>query len=290
MKPYKVPEIAKKYVEYDMIQAHTELPAFPDSRARLLFTFLSNQRTPLLHSELYTLVVSLVQLGMDTHDLIDESGRVAEKEMRSRQLKVLAGDYYSSRFYQLLAQAGQVGMIRRISNGVCEVNRLKVNFYMKMKQLKLTAEDYLNQCAQIRTELFTVFTDILDDRTARVWTELLQGVGRCEVVLDELKRSDKPERFGGSWGYWHVLNVGTDEEKRKLADDPQEPSIAASLLAAYDIRAELAEKLRQSVAAVQSVIARLDSDKLVRELQQIGETFLRPLLPAASASALNERR
>ena len=57
-----------------MIQAHTELPEFPDTRTRLLFTFLSNQRTPLLHSELYALVVSLVQLGMDTHDMIDRIG------------------------------------------------------------------------------------------------------------------------------------------------------------------------------------------------------------------------
>jgi heptaprenyl diphosphate synthase component 1 len=288
MKPYKVPEIAKKYVDYDMIHAHTELPDFPDARARLLFAFLSSQRTPLMHGELYALVASLVQLGMDTHDMIDDSGRVAEKEMRSRQLKVLAGDYYSSRFYQLLAQAGQVGMIRRISNGVCEVNKLKVDFYMKMKQLKLGAEEYLGLCVQVKTELFTVFTDIMDETTARAWTELLQGVGRCEVVADELLRSEKPDRFNQSWGYWHVLGAGTEEEKRKLAEKQQEPAFAASLLSAYDVRGQLAEQLKQAAANVQAIVARLESDKLARELQQIGETFLRPLLPAASA--LNERR
>lgn len=289
MKPYRIPEIAAKYVDYDMIQTHTELPEFPDSRTRLLFAFLSNQRTPLLHSELYALVASLVQLGMDTHDLIDsDSGHVAEKEMRSRQLKVLAGDYYSSRFYQLLAQAGQVGMIKRISNGVCEVNKLKVSFYMRMKQLRLTAEEYLTQCAQVRTELFAVFTDILDEKVSRIWSELLQGLGRCEVVMDELLRSDKPDKFSDSWGYWHVLHVGTEEEKRKLADKHDEPSFVAALIANYDIRGQLADKLKQAVAQMQSLTSRLDSEKVIRELQQIGETFLRPLLPAASA--LNERR
>jgi heptaprenyl diphosphate synthase len=289
MKPYKISEIAKKYVEYDMIQAHTELPAIPETRIRLLFAFLANQRTPMLHSELYSLVVLLVQLGMDTHDEIDsESGRVAEKEMRSRQLKVLAGDYYSSRFYQLLAQAGQVDMIRRISNGVCEVNKLKVNLYMRMKQLKLTAEEYLNQCVQLKTELFTAFTAILDEKMSRVWTELLQGFGRCEVVFDELLRSEKPERFGDSWAYWHVLQVGTDEEKRRLSEPQQELSFVTSLISTYDVHGQLAEKLRQAVAQLQGIVSRLESDKLVRELQQIGETFMRPLLPAASA--LNERR
>ncbi|WP_308639137.1 heptaprenyl diphosphate synthase component 1 [Paenibacillus silvisoli] len=292
MKPYRIPELAKKYIEHDMIEAHTELPDFPDSRVRLLFAFLANQRTPLLHSELYALVASLVQLGMDTHDLIDaDSMRVQEREMRSRQLKVLAGDYYSSRFYQLLSQAGQVDMIRRISNGVCEVNRLKVNLYLRMKQLKLTAEEYISQCVQLKTELFHAFTDSLDEKMARVWTELLQGFGRCEVVLDELHRSEKPERFDGSWGYWHVLNNGTEEEKRKLSDQQSEPSFAQSLLAKYDIRQQLSELLKQSAALVQTAVARVDSDKLVRELNGILETFTTPLVPAASAAtAQGERR
>lgn len=215
MKPYRIPELAKKYTDHEMIQTHTELPEFPDSRIRLLFAFLANQRTPLLHSELYSLVAALVQLGMDTHDMIDsDSGHVPEREMRSRQLKVLAGDYFSSRFYHLLAQAGQVDMIRRISEGVCEVNKLKMNLYVKMKQLRVTAEDYLNQCIQLKTELFQAFTDILDDKAVRDWLVLLQGFGRCEVILDELARSEKPERFGGSWGYCHVLDEGSEEEKQ----------------------------------------------------------------------------
>lgn len=285
MKSYRIPEMAKKYLEYDMIQAHTELPEFPESRIRLLFTFLANQRTPLIHSELYSLVVSLVQFGMDTHDMIDsESGRLQEKEMRSRQLKVLAGDYYSSRFYQLLAQAGQVDMIRSISKGVTEVNKLKVTLYTRMKQLKVTAEEYVSQYVRIKTELFHAFTAILDEKMAIIWTELLHSVGRCEVVMEELIRSEKPEAFDGSWGYWHVMDSGTDEEKRKLtSDSASEATFTLSLLAKYDVRGQLSEKLKQSVQHVQSLVSKLESDKLVRELQQLGESFLRPLLPAASA-------
>ncbi|MBW7473448.1 heptaprenyl diphosphate synthase component 1 [Paenibacillus oenotherae] len=289
MKSYRIPEIAKKYVEYDMIQTYTELPAFPDSRIRLLFAFLANQRTPQPSIELYSLAASLVQLGMDTHEMIDsESGHVSEREMRSRQLKVLAGDYFSSRFYQLLSQAGEVDMIRRLSSSICEVNRLKMNLYTRMQQLKVTAEDYLNQCVQLRTELFQAFTGILDDGVARIWSELLQGIGRCEVVADELSRTDMPERFDGSWGFWHVLHEGSDEEKRKLAEKSGEPAFIPSLLVKYNIRSQLADQLKKSVDHVQAVASRLESDKLVRELMQIGDVFLRPLIPAASV--LNERR
>jgi len=289
MKPYRIPELAKKYADHEMIQTYTELPEFPDSRIRLLFAFLANQTTPLRHSELYSLVVSLVQLGMDTHDMIDsDSGHVPEREMRSRQLKVLAGDYFSSRFYHLLAQAGQVDMIRRISEGVCEVNKLKMNLYVKMKQLQVTAEDYLDQSIRVKTELFQVFTDILDDRDVRDWLELLHGFGRCEVLLEELARSEKPERFGGSWGYWHVLDEGGEEEKRRLADKNGDMPLAVALLAKYDIRSLLADKLKQSVSHVLSYASKLDPEKLMRELLQIGESFRRPLIPAVSVHG--ERR
>lgn len=289
MKSYSISEIAKKYVEYDMIQTYTELPAFPDSRIRLLFAFLAHQRMPQPKIELFSLAASLVQMGMDTHDMVDlESGQVSEREMRSRQLKVLAGDYFSSRFYELLSKAGQVDMIRRLSLGVCEVNRLKMNLYMRMKQLKLSAEDYLSQSIQLRTELFQSFTGILDGGTARLWPELLQCFGRCEVVMDELNRSDTPERFHGSWGFWHVLQEGTDEEKRKLVQRSGGPAFIPALLDKYDIGKQLAEMLRKAVAHIQAIASKLESRKLASELLQIGETFLNPLI--SGASVLNERR
>lgn len=39
MTTYRVPNLAKKYTNYDMIQRHTEIPNFPDGRVRLLEFF-----------------------------------------------------------------------------------------------------------------------------------------------------------------------------------------------------------------------------------------------------------
>ncbi|MFC4777558.1 heptaprenyl diphosphate synthase component 1 [Paenibacillus sp. GCM10023252] len=284
MRPYRISELAKKYVEYDMIQAHTELPTFPDSRIRLLYAFLSHNPPSERHSELYSLVTSLVQMGMDTHDTIDtDLDKRPENEMRSRQLKVLAGDYFSSRFYQLLSQAGQMDMISRISEAVCEVNRLKVNLYMKMQQVKLTAEDYLSQSVQVRSELFQVFTSVLEGKLSRIWPELLSGLSRCEVVLEELQRSDSPESFHGSWAYWHIWQVGTEDERRQLELSSQEPAVVRRLLEKYEIKGQLAAKLRSSVEGILSIGAKLDSDKLLHELRGTCDLFQRKL---ASVPAL----
>ncbi|MUT65484.1 heptaprenyl diphosphate synthase component 1 [Paenibacillus sp. NEAU-GSW1] len=274
MKQYRIHEIAKKYVEYDMIEAYTELPAFPDLRVRLLQAVLEQQRPQAVHNELYSLVVSLVQLGMDTHDLIDvEIDKRSESEMRSRQLKVLGGDYFSSQFYRLLSQAGQIEMISAISAAVCEVNRMKMNLYLMMNRLKLTAEEYLNATVQLKSELFRVFNGMLRGELSACWPELLAGMSRCEVALDELARSESPARFYQSWAYWHVLQEGTEEECSMLNERKAEPAFISGLLRKYDIEAKLTAIANAAANEVRMAAEGLASDKLAQELRQMTELY-----------------
>ena len=76
-------------------------------------------------------------------------------QARSRQLKVLAGDYYNSRFYHLLSHIGRIDIIRLVSGAISEVNRMKMNFYERFKAMKLTADRvYGSICGhEIRTIL-----------------------------------------------------------------------------------------------------------------------------------------
>lgn len=289
MKPYRIPEIAQKYIDYDMIQRHTELPDISDSRLRLLYAFLNHQQSLTKHSELYTLVISLVQLGMDTHDLIDtDSEPRPEHEMRSRQLKVLAGDYFSAKFYQMLSQAGQIDMVSKISGAVCEVNRLKVNLYVRMRQLKVTAEEYLSYTVQLRSELFQLFSGVLEGALSRVWSEVLGSVSRCEVVLEEIERSESPVRFDKSWAYWHVMQEGTDEERQQLSQSLNEPAFITGLVEKYNVRNLLTAKLKHSADAVKAIAGKLESDKLLGELTQIVDALLNKL--TGYTPALNKTR
>ncbi|REK77256.1 heptaprenyl diphosphate synthase component 1 [Paenibacillus paeoniae] len=289
MTRYRIPEKTRLYARHDMIDKHTELPPLAEPRARMLYAFLSQQRSVKEQSELYTLVVTLVQLGMDTHDLIDtETTKRSEADMRSRQLKVLAGDFFSARFYQLLANAGQIEMITKISNAVCEVNRLKVNLYMRMRSLRMTTEEYFKQAVQLRSQLFEHFSGMLEGATARVWPELLEGVSRCEVALEELERSESMDKFEKSWAYWHVLQVGTEEDRHRLASQTLEIGDLPALLQKYDIRALLSAKLRQSAEALKSAAAKLDSEELTLDLSAIADGMVNKL--SGAMPALNETR
>ena len=285
MREYRIPELADKYVNYDMIHTYTELPPLSDPRLRLLCAVL-NESDYADKSELYPLVTALVQLGMDTHDGIEsESAGRSEIEMRSTQLKVLAGDYFSTRFYQLLAQQGQISMIASLSAAVCDVNRLKMDFYTKRQRNELTTEEYFSYRVKIKSQMFLLYGDLLKGAAARLWPELLLGISRCETLLEELEDSQSAQRISGGWSYWHLLQVATEQEKKLLGAQPEQ---IYALFTQYSIVQQLKTRMDDALNAVQAAIRKLDSEKLVAELLAVSDSLRAKSLQYIPA--LNETR
>ncbi|MNJ51731.1 Heptaprenyl diphosphate synthase component 1 [compost metagenome] len=223
--------------------------------------------------ETCALAAFLVQLGLDTHDMIDvDSSCKEEKSMRSRQLKVLAGDYFSGLFYELLAKAGQIDMVSSMSSAVCEVNRLKVGLYNKLKKL-LPTEDYLKECTHIKMGLFQSFSHLLDKSLQNLWRLLLAELSRCEVVLSEMKSSRMlPEERQG-YAYLHIMETGTVEDKEAVSRRKVGEREWSSLLVKYNVNEQLIHKLHQSVERVQALVQELKGDKEQSELLAIIEPF-----------------
>ncbi|MEK0314128.1 heptaprenyl diphosphate synthase component 1 [Cohnella sp. 56] len=286
-----IAHIARKYTDYDMITKHTDLPEFPEGRVRLLQSVLRDQQELGAQAELYPLVTSLVQMGLDTHDMVENAvgdTKAGTLQMRARQMKVLAGDYFSSRFYHLLSQAGQIETVKRLSEAVCEVNRIKVSLYGKMKQMRLDAEEYVNDSSAIRGVLFMSFGHLMTGLYAKLWPELVDQFSRCELFLLELLRLERPDRLSESWGVWHVLREGSDEDRRALEERRHDQGLLGQLMDKYGVADKLASLLRQSASRLQSMLPDLPSDKLAAELQSLIEPFLRgpAKMPAAAIKEL----
>ncbi|CAM3776220.1 heptaprenyl diphosphate synthase component 1 [Cohnella lubricantis] len=279
-------QMAHAYMEYDMIELHTELPEFPEGRIRLLHAVLASQPASAGLRDMLSVVASLVQMGLDTHDLVD-NGRAAERggllAMRARQLKVLAGDYFSGRFYYLLSQAGQIEMVRRLGDAICELNRVKVVLYSKMKQMKLNAEEYLLHGAELRSGLFKSFTHLMTGLYERTWPDVVDRFARCEVLLQELLRIEAPSRLNESWGVWHILQEGAEEDRLAVQELQGDPKKLRQLLDKYGVAEKLSALLRQAVAGLQAQLQKLPSDKLIKDVQPLMEPFLQALRPVPAA-------
>ncbi|MCG7406446.1 heptaprenyl diphosphate synthase component 1 [Paenibacillus sp. ACRRX] len=263
MKGYHIPQLVQRYVEHDMIQAHTELPALANARAAMLFAFLQRNRANTHISELACVVTSLVQLGLDTHDWVEMAADKDDRNMRSRQLKVLAGDYFSSRFYHLLAQAGQVDAIRSLSRAVCEVNRMKMTMVEKMRQWKITAEGYLQDCINLKQCLFHAFDERLLAQDISFWETLLYRLSEVEVMEQEQVRAHDYDAFEGSWSFWHIMNSADADERHMLMNRSFDQISWMQLMDKYDCKQQLSNLVHKAQLKYEQAIALCSPDLLV---------------------------
>ncbi|WP_150271049.1 heptaprenyl diphosphate synthase component 1 [Paenibacillus tepidiphilus] len=286
MKPYRIPQIAKPYTDYDMIQRHTELPPFPDGRSHLLYIFLNHGR-PEDNSdgELYALVTGLVQLGLDTHENIDRSpeGR-EESSMRSRQLKVLAGDYFSSWFYHLLARRERIEMVSILSAAIADLNVMKSHVYGKMKEKLLSAEQYLRHKVQLNMRLFLSFTPLIEEPLKELWEKLLAEFSHCETVCHELRSSADPASGHEGYCYWRLMENVSEDERRQLREQSLDIKDWKKLKLKYKCDYMLTDKLHSSIAAVQNLLQGVKDEQLTSELRTALDRFTQQLKISGQAA------
>lgn len=269
MKPYSIPQLAKPYTDYDMIQKHTELPPFSDGRGHLLYIFLNHSSSAKENAvEIYTLVTALVQLGLDTHESIDRTNDVQGGDpMRSRQLKVLAGDYFSSWFYHLLAKNDQIEMIGTLSKAIADFNVLKANLYVKMREVRLTAEQYLRHMIHLNMRLFHALTPMIENSYVELWEQLLAEFSTCETVALEILRSNDPVNASKGYCYWKLMEAATEDERTQLQDQSLDQREWKLLKMKYKCDSLLTDKLHQSVQSISGLLQNIKDESLLRELE-----------------------
>lgn len=264
--------IAQKYTDYPVIKKHTTIPKYPEARTRLLYAFLQLNPDQVEDSEVCVLAISLAQLGLDTHDMVTSTqNQEIIEQARSRQLKVLAGDYYNGQFYQLLAQIGRDDIIRVVSTAISDVNRLKMNFYERIRAMKLTQSEYLSLSLAMKSKLFLALTAYIPPSYQVKWTELLSELTLCEVIHNELEVNDVNESFKDSWMYVYFLHVVSPIERDKLQQIDKLTII--SLMGKYNIHGILSDMLHTHLEQATRIVEQLESDVLRKEAMSILQTF-----------------
>lgn len=263
-------ESARTYTRHDMIDAFSELPPYPENRARLLYWFLAragNRHKP----DILALAVSLAQYGLETHDLVQEPLREESlRHVRRRQLQVLAGDYFNGRFYQLLARTGGLETVRLVSRAICEVNRLKAVLHEKWQSFRLTAEEYLDHLVLIRSELFMPLVAFMPSREAETFPALFRSLVRCEVLSDELRAVGTGDKRYG-YAFWHLLDHANPLEREALLHE--QDGLMPAFSGKYKVSGLLEQMLEAQQQKVRKLAESFDSPTLMEEIIRLLDTL-----------------
>jgi heptaprenyl diphosphate synthase len=125
-------ELIETKISYPFINKYIETPKIDEDRLILLYLIFNDLQLSSKEVERYTITSMLVQMALDTHETVSNSVPQEKPDLlKYRQLTVLAGDYYSSLYYYLLADIDDINFIRILAEAIKDINENKIIFYQK---------------------------------------------------------------------------------------------------------------------------------------------------------------
>ncbi|WP_057914364.1 heptaprenyl diphosphate synthase component 1 [Peribacillus muralis] len=126
-------QVIEKKAQHPYLLKFIQKPNLDEDKLLLLWGLFSDLDVISEKRDQYITSTMLVQIALDTHEIVSNSGEGLElpEVLKNRQLQVLAGDYYSGLYYQVLASVGNVEMIRILSGAIKKINDNKIILYQK---------------------------------------------------------------------------------------------------------------------------------------------------------------
>jgi heptaprenyl diphosphate synthase len=157
-------------------------PYIDEDKLLLLITIMDQLELSDKQRENYALATMLIQIALDTHEQISNEKINGIPQITSRQLTVLAGDYYSGLYYKLLADSEDIFMINVLAGGIKEVNEHKISVF----QQEFDGIEKL--MASIKIIESSLITKIIDHFHVNVWYEIVSNLLLVKRLLSEKNR------------------------------------------------------------------------------------------------------
>lgn len=157
----------------------------------LLYLFLYSKSYSVEELRHICSAAGLIQIGLDIHDWVTNERLLTPSQIETRQLQVLAGDYFSSLYYRLLASLGDPETIRKIAESVRKINQQKVIFYQHKIEVDRSFEQWLLLYKEIDLGFFYGFLSTDDE----VWMKLFDHFITLDILYNFPEIGRWPHRF-----------------------------------------------------------------------------------------------
>lgn len=120
-------------ISHPYLQRFIQTPIIDEDKLLLIVSMLDQHGLTKLEMENFVVTTMLIQIALDTHEHVTNISNINEEDtsLTSRQLTVLAGDYFSGLYYKILADTNNLAMIRVLSEGIKDINENKIFVYQK---------------------------------------------------------------------------------------------------------------------------------------------------------------
>lgn len=206
-------------------------------------------------TKLVATVLLLIHHGLFVHEHIDE----CHQDEKIRQLKVLAGDYYSSKYFYLLAAGGKIDLIGSFAEAIVRINEAKAERVSLLRLANPGIDRYLAVNERIHGELlYALCSRYL--REHPIVFDLVKLLIRAYVLGTEYREFMTGHYFGNLSQVYLGSQV-TEEESRMIGSAAlygQETKVTA-IHVKYGTSSFLYERFRTGLMTARSLVSVLDS-------------------------------
>ncbi|WP_170119558.1 heptaprenyl diphosphate synthase component 1 [Tumebacillus permanentifrigoris] len=232
-------------------------------------------------SERETLISTLMLIyhGLAMHDEIETLA--AREDERYRQLGVLAGDYYSSKYYRLLAEAGLVPLVGTFARAIQTINEAKAELERDPLDFTMTPARYLELHTTIHgTLLHSLRTAFVSDQLH--WDDTVTHLVRASILAKEWQRAPQipVTRTMANLSVWQRANA----EERKwwkqvVAGKSEDQNRLVSLHVKYGTSSTLFQQVEDEIGLVEHAVLLAGATECLEELRTVFDqlTEVRPI-------------
>ncbi|GAB3802390.1 heptaprenyl diphosphate synthase component 1 [Virgibacillus kimchii] len=155
----------KNKIKHTYLNKHIPNPEIDEEKLILLSAIINNRDMPSFQKERYIVTTMLVQIALDIHETVPVFNDQENKENKiARQLKVLAGDYYSGLYYFLLSEIEDISLTHHLAAAIKEINEHKMRMYYKEMN---SFDDYIYIKHKIESILIMRVAEFLNEKTVK---------------------------------------------------------------------------------------------------------------------------
>lgn len=180
----------KQKISHGYLQKHIDVPSVDEDRILLLLSCIGDSGLAEEKRNTYIVTAMLVQIALDTHEKIKNENDVQKKQ----QLTVLAGDYYSGLYYQILSEEKDILLIRAFASGIQIVNECKISVYrQESKQL----DHFFDHIRKMESAIINSLLEFLGrTKLSKLYEELLL-LKRLLLEMEKFKNGEHSVVFAG---------------------------------------------------------------------------------------------
>ncbi|WBL13487.1 MULTISPECIES: heptaprenyl diphosphate synthase component 1 [Sutcliffiella] len=172
-------EKIQEKIQHNYLFHHIPYPIIDEDKILILHSLLEPLSLTKEKKEQYILSTMLAQIALDTHEEVHSHNDMDEKQFKAQQLTVLAGDFFSGLYFQLLANAEDIPMIRTLAHSIKEINEYKITLY----QNGISKMDDLLDCIRnIESSLIQGVSDYVDEA---IWSDLSGNILLLKRLVNE---------------------------------------------------------------------------------------------------------